>query len=618
LSVSEQGVLERLSQFRGGFNLEAAEAVAGATIRQLMTLVHKSLLRRETGRDRGGRFQVHELLRQYASEKLGEQHETERQVRNLHGKNYFDMLKRQGEAMQGKQFKVAHDIVAADLDNIHAAWNWFVEENVYLEINETLLALFIFYSTRGFSDELNALIQKALSGVNEASGEDEAIYMVRLLILHAWTSSHEFHRSGYQSILNRAFRMIQDKGIEESVGFFYSLLGLGLNWEVPNPELLYILEDSVSSEQTRGNQWTEIMARTFLAGVHSSLLRRNKAERLLLEAEELATKQGNPLLIAQCLSFRAWNAAVQQAYEKSKVLIQRCREIYLSIGDTSNAIQALFDMGSFSNMAGLYPESAQYFQECYELYTKLGNLWEMSAALSWKSIAEVRAGNYDTAILDRQRMLALSQELNDDFSLAWGLWELGDLMRLMGKSPAAREHYERSFKMFQQVKHEYGYSFYYRGLGQLAINEGAYELAEDYLQKCIEYGLKEIHEWPASVAMSHQGWIKMIQRKFEEGFAYLQDALSSAAKTGDRCLYVFPMLGLLEYLVANNRLPEAVQINAFIQAYHGSWRETKDQAAALMGRYKDKITSEELGLAELEGQKLTATEVLNRWLVNEQ
>src|SRR5262249_28359223 len=68
LSEDERGVFMKLSVFRGGFTREAAEQVAGASLRVLLALVDKSLLRV----DANGRFDVQELLRQFAADKLNE------------------------------------------------------------------------------------------------------------------------------------------------------------------------------------------------------------------------------------------------------------------------------------------------------------------------------------------------------------------------------------------------------------------------------------------------------------------------------------------------------------------------------------------------------------------
>jgi predicted ATPase/DNA-binding SARP family transcriptional activator len=66
LSPQERSVFSTLSLFRGGFDRDAAAQVAGATLPILAVLLDKSLVRRLDN----GRFDVHELLRQYATERL--------------------------------------------------------------------------------------------------------------------------------------------------------------------------------------------------------------------------------------------------------------------------------------------------------------------------------------------------------------------------------------------------------------------------------------------------------------------------------------------------------------------------------------------------------------------
>ena len=66
LSTQEQRVFKQLAVFEGGFERDAAERVAGATLNALSGLVDKSLAQR----DAAGRYEMHELLRRYAGQKL--------------------------------------------------------------------------------------------------------------------------------------------------------------------------------------------------------------------------------------------------------------------------------------------------------------------------------------------------------------------------------------------------------------------------------------------------------------------------------------------------------------------------------------------------------------------
>jgi predicted ATPase len=84
LTRRQQEVLAGLSAFCGGFSENAARQIAGASPRELLDLTRRSLLQRtaalptpqaDQGRPRadlgiGGRYEMNELLRQYAAEKL--------------------------------------------------------------------------------------------------------------------------------------------------------------------------------------------------------------------------------------------------------------------------------------------------------------------------------------------------------------------------------------------------------------------------------------------------------------------------------------------------------------------------------------------------------------------
>ena len=114
-------MLTRLSVFRGGFDLEAAEQVAGASLPILAGLVDKSLIRLNAD----GRYDLHELLRQFAAEKLDQAGETAATAqRHL---NYFLKLAEQAEAhVYGREQLVWFDRLEIELNNLRAALTWSI------------------------------------------------------------------------------------------------------------------------------------------------------------------------------------------------------------------------------------------------------------------------------------------------------------------------------------------------------------------------------------------------------------------------------------------------------------------------------------------------------------
>jgi predicted ATPase/DNA-binding SARP family transcriptional activator len=144
LELAEQEMLRKLSVFRGGFTREAAAQVAygggsaAATLKLLGRLVNKSLLQTNPSQ---GRYQLHELLRQYAAEQLEKAGETE-STRTTHADFFVEMAHQlEGEIKGGRQQKEALDAIEADLANIQAAWDWALIQGDLAAIVRSLEAL---------------------------------------------------------------------------------------------------------------------------------------------------------------------------------------------------------------------------------------------------------------------------------------------------------------------------------------------------------------------------------------------------------------------------------------------------------------------------------------------
>jgi predicted ATPase/DNA-binding SARP family transcriptional activator len=119
LSDEERQVFARLSVFRGGFEEDAAAKVAQATPKLLAALLDKSLLRW----DGVARYDVHELVRQYADEKLEQAGEAEAVLRR-HAE-YFVLLAEKAEPeINGPQLQMWLNRLEANYDNVRAVLAW--------------------------------------------------------------------------------------------------------------------------------------------------------------------------------------------------------------------------------------------------------------------------------------------------------------------------------------------------------------------------------------------------------------------------------------------------------------------------------------------------------------
>src|SRR5262249_17869227 len=119
LTDHERDVFIKLSVFRGGFIHEAAKAVAGASLRTLSALIDKSLLRV----DANGRYDIHELLRQFAAEKLQESGQFAA-AREAHCDYFVAFMQHKWEPMRTEGKTAVLDEIGLEFDNVRTAWQW--------------------------------------------------------------------------------------------------------------------------------------------------------------------------------------------------------------------------------------------------------------------------------------------------------------------------------------------------------------------------------------------------------------------------------------------------------------------------------------------------------------
>ena len=133
LTQPERVLFRRLAVFAGGFDLDAAQAVAGddeveryQVLDQLTLLVDKSLLVADdsTGRTR---YRLLETVRQYAQEKLGESGEADA-VRTCH-RDYYTAMAAMLDAPAGHDYERRIEQAEAEIDNLRAAFAWSREQS---------------------------------------------------------------------------------------------------------------------------------------------------------------------------------------------------------------------------------------------------------------------------------------------------------------------------------------------------------------------------------------------------------------------------------------------------------------------------------------------------------
>lgn len=151
-----QEVMRALSVFRGGFNAQAAARIAGASPAALQALINQSLLARTNSREGATRYQMHELLRQFAGEDVAaataprqEWHEAMRAMQMRHAHYYLQWAAAEMNSKEEPDRGQMLTAIEAEQDNVQAAWDWAVlNEDIDLLL-DAIDGLSNYYSRRG-------------------------------------------------------------------------------------------------------------------------------------------------------------------------------------------------------------------------------------------------------------------------------------------------------------------------------------------------------------------------------------------------------------------------------------------------------------------------------------
>jgi predicted ATPase/DNA-binding SARP family transcriptional activator len=166
LGAEEQKAFRGMSLFRGGFTRQAAEKITGTTIPTLAALVNHSMLRFD---EASARYQMHELIRQFAAEKLADDETTEAALRDQHAAYYASFMGRRQRALEGKQERMMLNEIRNDLENVRAAWNRVLEQQNAKVVPSFVRSLWYFLEVEGWYWEGLEVYREALNCLRSVS-----------------------------------------------------------------------------------------------------------------------------------------------------------------------------------------------------------------------------------------------------------------------------------------------------------------------------------------------------------------------------------------------------------------------------------------------------------------
>lgn len=444
LVPAERQTLARLSVFRGSFDRAAAQEVATTRATTLAALVDASLLR-SLG---VGRYSLHELVRQFAAERLAQSAETEL-LAERHAAYYLDLMSRQESALFGDTPQAAATIIRAVAENLHPAWIWAVAHNAWDRIARSLLALRQYARIDGRFYEFASLVAAASErlGAQIAAGENvpgRMMLLGRLRGTEAYFLERQEARAAAAATAHAAIACAAAAG--DAIGEAYAYLQLStatvpyIAALAPREALPAIgwLERAISlCRQPAGGAPLE---QRFAAEVEAECLLKLSTIRIELreyaaacalaeQALALTRRSGDRMQQARALSISAMaleNAGrFEASYERRLVMLDLAR----ANGSRPQEHIALNNLSCTAIYLGDYPGALEYAQAALRIWGEwMQNPYQDADSYHTLSWAACRAGATELALDAAERALASAQASRIPQNLTLPLLALGDAL----------------------------------------------------------------------------------------------------------------------------------------------------------------------------------------------
>lgn len=430
LTQAEQVLLLRLSVFRGGFSLEAAEAVCAhppvakaAILGLLDSLVNKSLAVYEE-RDGSGRYRLLETVKQYAAERLLQVAGAGTLCQSRHADYFLALAEEQEPHLNSEKQVAALDLLDLEYDNFQAALLWSTRSPEALETACRLAsALSYFWTARGHLLGGRRWFDVLMPCIAEASTQ----MRVKFLLGAAYMACVYGDPLQHRSCCDAALELCQDPS--NRLEYARCLVMKSRNWMLAETEGLELLRESLAI----------FRAKEDALGIADAL-------------SQMATKRLAEIDSAQRI---AWFEECILLYRERRDY----RKIAVTVGELGYAI--LRSGGDNTTACALYEEMLDLSIQVKDGNSRSHALWLLGGAAG-AARDDIGAERYYTEGLE------LIRQIGGKNGTALLLFSLASVKQRLGKRDSARILAEESLALYRDL----GYPYYVEGALQLLSQIG--------------------------------------------------------------------------------------------------------------------------------------------------
>jgi len=392
LSAEEQRVLRNVAVFRGGFGREAAEYVAGATLPLLSALVSKSLLRRAAA----GRYDLHDLVRQYALDQLDQDAQAADQIRTRHCQYYALLLERRGATFKGPDQPAVVAELMADLANVRLGWEWAAAHALADELNQAADTLFWLYESQSNCREGVPLFGQAVHSLQAASGaimppavdtgSERRLALGQALSYQGFFCFRQGQHPRGRDLLQRSRALLQPMAGSlpgrAALANASAFLGMITYTMGDYPAGHRLLEEGLAMKRVLDDRWGAAVCLRHLGLAAYDQGAYGEARHLLGESLTLSRAMGSPWSIAFSLNSLGTAACAQGAYAEARQFLHEGLALSQALADRYNTASAQSSLGMVHQALGDGLEARRCFEESIAIWREIGEQGSLAQTLN--------------------------------------------------------------------------------------------------------------------------------------------------------------------------------------------------------------------------------------------
>lgn len=401
LNEEEQRVLLALSVFQGGFRREAGEWVAGATLPVLSALAAKSLVRKRGSE----RYSLHEVIRQYAAERLGEHPEEQAAVEARCSSYYLRLFSRSDERLRSSEQQKALADLTNEMDNFRAAWNWAVSNGRFAWIHETLRVITTLFDIRGWLQEGQDLLGHLVTVLETSPDLASSDRVNQITLGHALCALAVFTaRLGQyeqaQAMLERSLEILRPFNEPDLLVEPVTYLGMVLELAGKYDAAMESYSAGLETAELTGDRWFAALCRTcmidqlgIVQGQMPPAEMHGPMQSVLKEWRAI----GDPRMTAFALNIFSWNAMKLGRFDEARAALEESITLEQSTGDSWGLGYAYRGLGLVAQAEGNHQQAVKYFQVSLDTFTGLGARQDAARILAEMGQSVFALGNDDEA-----------------------------------------------------------------------------------------------------------------------------------------------------------------------------------------------------------------------------